>query len=149
MRISGHPDPKAVDAAVHLSHGHHQEVELWVVQPIPKDVHSTGQATNRGNKPNTPQDMGRNRVHASEKTHEDETQGVMTGNDIESPFDRIEESFSHHLDCIQQPHFDDIHNHIASKFQEASPPSQTKAGGPVKRNRHKNCVSKKSRRKQI
>ena len=89
MRISGHPDPKAVDAAVHLSHGHHQEVELWVVQPIPKDVHSTGQATNRGNKPNTPQDMGRHRVHASEKTHEDETQGVMTGNDIEKQTQKL------------------------------------------------------------
>jgi hypothetical protein len=154
MRVSGHPDPKVADAADHLSHKtpslkdqrhHHdvhyvsQEVEMGVVQAIPKVVHSTGQATKRDNE-DKGQDMGRIRVPDSEKTHEDETnQGVMTGNDIESPFDRIEESCQHQIDCIQQPHFDDIHE--ASQSHEARP-SQTKAGSSVKRHGHKNSVSK-------
>ena len=140
MRITGDPDPKAADAADHLSHGYHQEVEVGEVQAIPKCVHSSGQATKRGNKHNTSQDIGGNRVHGRETAHEDETtQGVKTGNDIESPFDRIEESYPHHLDCIQQPH-DDIHD--PNKSHEARL-SQTKAGSQVKRNRHHKSVSKK------
>jgi hypothetical protein len=56
--------------------------------------------TRRGNKDKSP-DVGRSSVHDDETT-----QGV---NDIESPFDRIVESSPHHLDCIEKPHFDDIH----------------------------------------
>jgi hypothetical protein len=43
MRISVHPNPKAVDAAVHLSHKNHQELVIRVDQAIPKDVHSNKQ----------------------------------------------------------------------------------------------------------
>ena len=60
-------------------------------------------------------------------------------NDMESPFDRIEEGYPHHLDCIHQPHFYDIHT---SQFHEARH-IQSKAGSPVKRHRHNDIVSKK------
>ena len=50
MRVSGHLDPKVADAGDHLSHKtpslhdhrHQQEVEMGVVQAIPKVVHRTG-----------------------------------------------------------------------------------------------------------
>ena len=61
-------------------------------------------------------------------------------NDMESPFDRIEEGYPHHLDCIQQQHFYDIHD--ASQSHEARH-IQSKAGSPVKIHSHNNSVSKK------
>ena len=65
--------------------------------------------------------MGRNRVY--ENTREDETtQRVKTGSDIKSPIDRIEESYPHHLDFIQQGHFDDIYD--ASQSHEVRPRQQ-------------------------
>ena len=115
-----------------------QTISVFSRVGFPKVVHGTGQVTKRDNE-DTSHDMGRNRVY--ENTREDETtQRVKTGSDIKSPIDRIEESCPHHLDCIQQGHFDDIYD--ASQSHEVRP-SQTKAASPVKRHRHNNSVSKK------
>jgi hypothetical protein len=64
----------------------------------------------------------------------------MKVNDMESTFDRIEEGYPHHLDCIHQPHLYDIHD--TSQSHEARH-IQSKAGRPVKRHRHNDIVSKK------
>ena len=95
MRVSSHLDPKVADACDHLNHKtpslhehrHHQEVEMGIVQAILEVGHSAGQAIMRDNEDTS--------IHDDETTH-----GVMTVNDMESTFERIEESYLHHLDCI-------------------------------------------------